>query len=235
MPPIIHKILETSEVWALLIPLVFWPARKSAFKYLRPVKWFILFALFINTLIVLIYYFRKEWTAPYFLESNNYLYNLQSVVRFFCFTLFFILLPQRSLRLVKIGLTLAFVIFLVINFTFFEDFMYSESFSGRVLAIEVSLLLLFCMLYYFEILNDHPAKTEETIHRPPSFWIVTGLSIYVVINFPIFLFYRAMLNQFVNFAVGIWDLHNISFIIFCIFLARAFYVARKTNPKPKIV
>jgi hypothetical protein len=132
------------------------------------------------------------------------------------------LLDQPFLRSLKKAVPVVFGLFVLVNFIFFENFFYYWSFSNRLLSLETGLLLLYCLQYYFFVLNE---DTNED-RRPASFWVVTGLSIYVVINFPIFLFYKAFLKQFENFAVSIWDVTNISFILFCILLAKALYESR---------
>jgi hypothetical protein len=62
----------------------------------------------------------------------------------------------------------------------------------------------------------------------PEFWVTTGLSIYVVINLPIFLFYNALSAQFEKFAIDIWNIHNLSYLILAVFLAKSFYVSSNT-------
>ena len=71
---------------------------------------------------------------------------------------------------------------------------------------------------------------EEAIDykKDPVFLMVTGISIYFVVNFPIFLFYKSLSVDFKIFAVDIWGIHNIAYILLCIFIARFFYaVSRK--------
>ena len=223
---LIHKILSWSEIWALLIPLTIMIICRPGAKYLRPVMIYVLIALVINTAIVVIYYANKPY-FPDFKYSNNFLYNTQSLARFVFFSWFFVLLRQQMLESLKKTLIVLFLLFVAVNFIFFENYFDFYSFSGRLLSLEAAVLLLFCLMYYFVVLReDHHAD-----RRPPSFWVVTGLSIYVVINFPIFLFYKAMIRSFQEFAIDIWDVHNISFVIFCIFLAKAFYEDGRNSRK----
>jgi hypothetical protein len=111
------------------------------------------------------------------------------------------------------------VLFLLFNFIFAENFFNYDSFSGNLLATEAYLLLVFCMMYYLVELKDN----EENLFNSPHFWVVTGLGIYVVVNFFVFLFYLPMIYVDVKLAVNIWHVHNIAFIIFCLFLTKAFY------------
>ena len=93
-----------------------------------------------------------------------------------------------------------------------------DSFSGNLLTVEAYLLLVYCMLYYFAELKD-----DENLFNGPDFWVVTGLAIYLVTNFFVFLFYTPMLSVDAKLAVNIWNVHNIAFIIFCLFITKAFY------------
>jgi hypothetical protein len=213
----IHNILEYSEIWGLLISLSFIIIYGVKLRYLKPIAGYVILALLVNIAIVGIYFINQPF-YPEYKYSNNFLYNVHSLVRFYGFTIFFILLNQPFLKKLKWVTVVIFSMLFLVNFLFFEDFFNFRSFSGRLLSAEAGLLLLFCLQYYFYILRDE----TDTGTRPPSFWVVTGLSIYVVVNFPIFLFYQSMLKQFEDFAIGIWDVHNISYVIFCIFLARAF-------------
>ncbi len=108
---------------------------------------------------------------------------------------------------------------ITINFKYFENFNNPAHLSGNLLAAEAYLLLIYCMQYYLLQLRDE----VDVISSGPAFWIVTGLSIYVVINFFVFLFYVPMIKQNPDLAEKMWNVHNIAYIIFCIFITKAFY------------
>ena len=155
---------------------------------------------------------------PGYSPSNNPFYNVQSVVRFSCFSFYFISIQKSSFKTLKRLLALSGVIFLLVNFIFFENFFNPDSFSGNLLTIEAYLLLLYCMLYYLAELKD-----DENPFNGPHFWVVTGLAVYLVTNFFVFLFYTPMLSVNVKLATNIWNVHNIAFIIFCLFITKALY------------
>ena len=228
MNHILQQILDCSEIWALFIPLYFMAGSKENTAYLKPVRIYVWIALILSILIVIVAK-RNQWFGlpididPEWLGSNNFLYNLNSLSRFLLFSWFFILLRQRMFSAVKKIIPILFILCFIVNFIFFEDFFNLMSFSGRLLSIEATILLFYCLLYYMHMLSDD----ESSFRKSPSFWVVTGLSIYVVVNVPIFLFYMALYKQFEDFTISIWDIHNISYIIFCIFLGKAFYESRK--------
>lgn len=208
--------LDWSEVWALMIPLSVLLFRRQQPSSLRPVIIYLWLGFLINIVIDIIMAINVYLDRAAL--SNNPLYNIHSVVRFGCFSIYFIHLQKNSFARLKRFLALLAIAFLVINFTLFENFFNLGSFSGNLLSVEAYLLLVYCMLYYLAEL-----KNDENPFDGPHFWVVTGLSIYLVINFFVFLFYIPMLDVNLYLAVNIWNIHNIAFIIFCFFIAKAFY------------
>ena len=198
----------------MTIPLLFCKRQSVVYK---PVVFYLCIGLLINLCIDVVWKYRT--LIPQDLNSNNFLYNLHSIVRFFSFSLFFIRLNQPFLVLLKKIILIAFTIFLVLNFIFFEDFFNYFQFSSRLLSIEAFCLLFYCLQYYLlKIREDIDLKIFTA-----DFWIVTGLGIYVAINFFIFLLYNELTIRLQSFAIDLWNVHNISFIIFCCFLAKGLY------------
>lgn len=214
---IFQEILDWSEVWAPLIPLVVLSFKGKQPRYFTPVIIYLWFALVVDAIIDVGWKFND--CAPGWMHPNNYLYNIHSIGRFICFSAFFFLLgqPFRS-RVDKLVPVLA-LLFIAINFSFFENFYERELISSRLFAVESGLLLFYCLRYYL-----FKSQAEEgTERRGRDYWVVTGLSIYVVFNFFYFLFYTTLMNQYVDFVVAMWNFHNLTFIVLCIFIARAFY------------
>jgi hypothetical protein len=209
--------LDWSEVWALMIPLSVLVFRRRQPASLKPVILYLWLGLMINIIIDVI--MAINIYSPGETLSNNPFYNIHSVARFACFSFYFLQLQQNSFARLKKWLALATLGFLVLNFIFFENFFDPDSLSGNMLVAEAYLLLVYCMLYYLSELNND----DDTLFNSPHFWVVTGLGIYVVVNFFVFLFYKPMLNVNIALAVNIWNVHNIAFIIFCLFITRAFY------------
>jgi len=218
------KALDWSEVWALLIPIAVLLWRRQQPPALRPVIIYLWLALIINLAIDVIMVMNGKVQGVEF--SNNPLYNSHSVIRFVCFSIFFMKLPGASFNKIKLGIAIISGAALVINFIFIENFFNFDAFSGNLLAAEAYLLLVFCMFYYLNELKDD----EKNLFAGPEFWVVTGLAIYVVVNFFVFLFYLPMIYVDVDLAINIWNVHNIAFIIFCLFLSRAFYGTIRYQP-----
>ena len=220
MSKIAELIFNWSEVWALLIPLFFLMFRNKQPALITPVVVYLCLAFLLNLFGDIIADFKRPYHFPVWLQSNNPIYNLHSVVRFACFSYFFITLPQPQFKTLKKIIAGVFILYFIIDFTFFENFFYPNHLSGNILSAEAYLLLIYGMLYYLSVLND---EDDDTAFKGPVFWIVTGLSIYVVINFFVFLFYVPMITQNLVLALDIWNVHNAAYIILCLFIARALY------------
>ncbi len=210
-------LLDWSEVWAPLIPLVFLLFKKNQPRFLKPVILYLVAAFLLNVISDIIGDFKAF--LPPWMQSNNPLYNVHSVVRFICFSYFFIKLKQSSFTRLKYILPNVSLVIIIINFIYVEDFGNPDHLSGNLLSAEAYVLLIYCMLYYLAKLRDE----VDDITSGADFWIVTGLSIYVVVNFFVFLFYVPMINQDGKLADNMWNVHNIAYIILCLFITKAIY------------
>ena len=212
----LRKILDWSEVWALMIPLAVLLFRRQQPATLKPIIVYLWIAFILNVAIDIIVVINLDPKSDL---SNNPLYNMHSIARFICFSIYFINLPQSSFTKFKKVLAAFSAIFMIINFSLFENFFSYYTFSGNLLSAEAYILLVYCMLYYLtELKND-----RDDLFNTSHFWIVTGLSIYVVINFFVFLFYIPLFDVDANLAESIWNVHNIAFIIFCLFITKGLY------------
>lgn len=214
----LQEIFDWSEVWGLSIPLIALLLKPRQPKYLRPVIWYLWTALLVNVLIDVISDFPNK---TFLGGSNNPLYNIHSVLRFICFSLFFYYSDKVYSRKLVITVALLFAFFVIINFAYLENFFKYGSFSSTLFIVESFCLLIFCLLYYLHELNADSEKITST----KEFWFVTGLSTYVVINFFVFLFYEPLLLQHSQMAIKMWNIHNVAYILFCIFIAKAFYAS----------
>jgi hypothetical protein len=220
MIKIFQTIIDWSEVWSLMIPATILLMKKQP-ALLRPVVFYIWIALFINLAVDMTWKFRDLLPADN--NSNNYLYNLHSIIRFFLFSIFFINLKQPFLVRIKKLIPFCFTLFIVINFWIFENFFDYWKLSSRLLSVEAILLLFYCLQYYLFKIND---AVEINILKA-DFWIVTGLGIYVTFNFFIFLLYNELTARLEHFAISLWSFHNISYIILNMFIAKGFYESDK--------
>ena len=218
MSNLIQPILNWSEVWALLIPLFVLLLRPKQPFYLKPVILYLWAALFLNLTGDIIGEYNKN--HPGWHLSNNPLYNIHSLLRFACFSYFFILLKQRFFTPIKKILPVIFILFVMIEFSFFEKIFFKAHLSGNLLATEAFLLLIYCMLYYLSQLREE----IEVLTGSKDFWVVTGLGIYVVFNFFVFLFYIPMITENSHLANNMWNVHNVAYILLCTFISKAFYV-----------
>lgn len=219
MRTILQLILDWSEVWALLIPLFVILINTKQPPFFKPVVWYVVAAFIINLCGNIIADYKNELHLPEWLQRNIFLYNLHSILRYTCFTWFFLLIKVPFVVRYSRYISILLLLFVIINFSIFEEFNSHEHISGRLLTIEAFVLLIYCIAYYLNIMGEDQQNEKYS----GEFWIVTGLSIYVVINFFVFLFYESMIKSSMKLADRMWDIHNIAYIVFCLLLAKGFY------------
>lgn len=212
------SIFNLSEIWALIIPLAVLSGKRTQPLYLKPVIVYLWAALFLNTVVDLMSLYNRAHHG--IMISNNPVYNIHSLVRFICFSYFFILLRQQYFSRVRHFLPFIYILFVLVRFSKFENFFLPDHISGNLFTVEAFLLLIYCLSFYLAKLNDD----VQSFRISKDFWVVTGLSIYVVINFFVFLFYVPMIKENPELANNMWDVHNVAYILLCIFIAKAFYV-----------
>ncbi|PWK79907.1 hypothetical protein LX99_00368 [Mucilaginibacter oryzae] len=217
MLEIIKSIADWSEVWALLIPLAILILKRKQPFFSKPVVIYIWTALIINITIDVVWKLKLSLPRPY--NTNNYLYNIHSVIRLLLFSSFFNRLNQPFLSRTKKIAPFAFLAFVLVNFSFYQNFFDYGHLSSRLLSFEAVIMMFYCMQYYiFKITED-----EEPGKKQPDFWIVTGIGIYYTVNFFIFLLYNQLTIRLHNFAISLWNIHNFTYTILCIFIAKGLY------------
>jgi len=160
-------------------------------------------------------FYYKVPVVQSILGYNNFFYNLHSVIRMFFLMWFFAKLRITTKYRSRLLLYLLAACF-IITFIFLEPI---DTFSSQTFTLEGIVLIILCILYFLKRLRSDEVITSFDA----SLYIVTGLAIYEAVCFPIFLFYDMLMEKTEDYAVSIWDVHNIAYIVFCLFIARALY------------
>lgn len=211
-------VLDWSEMWALLIPLITYIFHRHQPSYFRVILVYLWLALALNSVGDLIGDFKRY--LPDWMQSNLILYTIHSISRFICFTYFFFSIKQSYFLRLRQILPLLYLFLIIANYIFLENYLDQNHLSGNLFTIEAYFLLIYCLLYYLSKLQDE----VESFWNDQTFWIVTGLSIYVVINFFIFLFYVPLISENASLAEKMWSVHNVAYIILCLSITKAMYV-----------
>jgi hypothetical protein len=214
-------VFAWSEVWLPLIPLgmlIFQPKQPD---YIKPVVAYLCIAVVLN-LIANIIWLQQTLGLSLPTDNNNPIYNVNSILRLLTFSLFFLQLRQPYTSPLKKILPFAFVVFVIFDLLFFEDFL-ARIIANNIHAAEAGILIIYSLLFYLFLINNE----NVTIKNLPSFWIVTGLFIFVLVSFPIYIFYKELIKEDNEFAIDVWEVQKAAFMIFCIFTAIGFYNSGK--------
>lgn len=221
------EILDWSEVWATLVPLILYLWVKPRAAWIRPILFYLLIALLLSLVVDITWKCKdlgiQEWVEKTFwwLYRGKYLYtlifyNINSFLRLLLLTWFFYLVNPLYKKTYTI-ITSLFLVSVIINFVFFESIVLS--FSSRLFTIEAAIILFYCLLYYYNVNMNDEIKSPLAL---PSFWVVMGLTLYTSVNFLIFLFYNYLINAEKNYAISIWNVHNLIYIVLMLSIAVAF-------------
>jgi hypothetical protein len=218
---VLSKVIDWSEVWALLIPLaiiLFYRPKEPA---MHPVIWYICIALVLNSISTTLYVFHRQ--MPPFLKNNNILYNLHSIARVIFFSWYISKITSSKFSFIYKSIISVYIIFIIVNFLFFESLLF---FSSRLFAAESIVLLFLCISFFLRSLQDE-SGTNWT--KYPSFIVCTAVALYEAITFFIFLFLLPMADKDPDFGLLSLEIYKITFVVFCILLARAIFRSKKQH------
>lgn len=237
----IQQILNWSEVWSPLIPLAFYIFLRPKAKWIKPILTFLIITLVFGIAIDVIWKRKtlglNEWFETNLwwwwefdpvigknVFKNSIFYNLNSLARLIFFLAFFSYFYSFFQKLNRF-VPWIFLLLMAVNFIWFENI---KDFSSRIHATEAAILLFCSLLYFYKTTMDDNIASPASL---PEFRVVTGLTLYTAINFFIFLFYKYLMAslEFKKYAMEIWNVHNISFIVLNLFIAAAFFKAKKNE------
>lgn len=231
MVKFLTEMIDWSEVWASLIPLIIYLWVRPTAAWVKPLLAYLVIAFLLSVVIDITWKSVElgieDWCKKTFwwLYRGEYLYtlvfyNANSFLRLLLFTWFFYLVNPKYQKTYVIITTL-FIAGGVANFAFSENIILT--FSSRLFTIEAAIILFYCLLYYYAaIMNDE----IKSLFSLPPFWIVMGLTLYASVNFLIFLFYKYLIVAERNYAIDVWNVHNGIYIVLMIFIGVALKKAR---------
>lgn len=93
--------------------------------------------------------------------------------------------------------------------------------STLAICLEFILLLLFCLLFLYQLLTKEKSTLVPLI-QSPSFWIICGLFFYCIVSIPYLVIGSAFVLSNINFYTLMGSVHYISIGILFICIAKAF-------------
>lgn len=220
--------MDWSESWSILIPLLVYWFHKAQPRYMRPVMFYLIAALILNLAADTIAYFalalHPDPSAWWY--SNTRIYNLHNLIRFAFFSAFFYRLGVAFQKWVSWSAVIFVAGAIGIEIFVGESVFSRTSINSMLHTLEALLLLVLCLFYYLSSVSADDVRP----FRRKSFWQVTAIAVYCVANFFVFLFYSPLLKANPTDTYRLWTLHNVAFVLSCIFTAIALYVpARDTD------
>jgi len=219
MIEVLNTIWKWSEVWALLIPLIILLIFKPKGKSIRPLIIYVYVGFGLNLISTILYVYHYQ--MPVFLQNNNIYYNLHSIARVIFFSWFILSIrSQKSLFFYRI-LILAYGIFIVANFAFFENILFL---SSHIHTIESITLIVLCSIFFLNTIWDN---SDINWLSRSSFFVCAAIGLYEVIGLFIFLFFYELAGKDKEFGQITMLIRKISLIILCLLLCLSFIQAAR--------
>ncbi|MBK7560212.1 MAG: hypothetical protein IPI68_01515 [Chitinophagaceae bacterium] len=223
----LQTLLDWSEVWALLIPLIIIAICNPKEKHIRILRGYVLIGFILNfsaTFMLEYYDLVPTWMYVNNMVNNNLPYNIHSIIRvlFFSWYIIIIIGQFRFSGILKLILA-AYMVLVLINFIFIESPFFL---STHLFAAESIVLLIMCLSYFFRSIQD---ESHTNWLKHPSFLVCAGICLYEVITFFIFLFFYPLSQKDPEFFVVTMRIYNITFVLLCILLALAFYKSKNLS------
>ena len=221
MPGWLDDIISSSEVLALLIPLIVLLVHRPAGPGIGYIKLYVVIAFVVNLAATILWLFHNQ--MPSWLRNNNILYNIHSVLRVVFFGLYIIHARSYKVGWLNKAALAAYCFFCVLNFSLWESpfFLSSNIFSAESVA-----LLIMCLSYFLSSIQDD-SQTNWLKH--PSFLICTGVIFYEAITFFIFLFFYPLYKKDIAFSLATMRIYALTFVVLCILLGVALYRSKKPS------
>ena len=240
---IIHDPFDWVEVWATLFPILTWFWIKKNKHEVHPTIWYFIIAFFLNICIDVIW--KLYYFLPENLRDNNVFYNVQSIIRVIIFLLYFNRILLGQFKKILVFAAVLYPIVIIGSLIVFYKSISFFNYNTITTTTESILLMLASILYLFQLLQ---LDVIVRFRRQPAFWISLGLIFFEATIFTINLTYSLLVNQnyshelsihwnrgdylnFYNsyqqslndFAIKIWLIPNLAYLMFCLFITKAYY------------
>ncbi len=211
MNNVLADILDWSEVWATVIPLLVYIIYQPKFRGIKPIFIYLIIALIIYVIIDIIMTLNMQGEV---LADNNVFYNIISAVRLLLFTWFFKQISNDK-TLVRYFVLLIYTVATAVIFMFFDPIL---QFSSKLVTAEC-IIILFCCIRYFNSLPSLKKDANELSR--PVIMISSAILFYYAVILIIDPVYQYLIDNDTETAVGIWDIKNIVYIITMVTFALA--------------
>lgn len=200
----INIILNSLDVVAPLLALLFFMRRPKISKELLPI--------FIFCVIQLIFNFLASVLGQH--EIRNYwVYKINTILSFYIILYFFL---KYLISVKKYVVTIIALVFLMIFGILFLKGDGITNYDSNSAALASLIIVGLCMYFFYSKLITKPT-TEVSVPDTSIFWCIIGIFTYYAGAFFIFISYRYLID---TSTVGtLWRFHNLLLLICCLYIS----------------
>lgn len=130
-----------------------------------------------------------------------------------------IFILNEKMKIVLRYLPIIFFTFLIATFIIKANFNFSQPFIQQVFTIQAFFLIIPCIFYYIDLFNREPSL--ELLNEP-SFWIVTGLSFFMVCTLPFSIFGEYIMRSNYKLYLELFSIFNIFYCLLFVMIIRSY-------------
>lgn len=201
-------VLAYADTWAPLIPIYFIVTGFRVIKYPLEIIW-----LLVYLVVCVLLFGYSNYLADRSI-NNLYVYHLFTIAELILLLKYFeAILVSKKKQLINYLICLLTGVF-ILNSFYFED---TRSFNGNSSTLEFFFIIVFCLIYYFELTN-----TANILYFQinPVFWIVSGLFLYCSCCIVVFALYKYATINYTPFVLNFWIFQVIMYIIKNLLIAK---------------
>lgn len=221
---------------AMLVILLFaalWISLKNRKRHAE-MKFFPFYIAFLLIVFISLYaniYSEKIWNYSITtFNFHHYIDYISTLFELFVFIHFFVhVISNRWFKKFIIFIAILFTIYYLAELVYDDRFTrsISKTTQSRVYTIQSLVLLIPCIRYFYELFKHPPILN---LKQEPSFWIVTGLSFFIISTLPYSLIENYLRKNHLYLMTALYSVFYIFYIILISMIIRAY----TCNPKKSI-
>lgn len=212
-----EKILITLDaISPFLLLLLLYQKRFRIIERGNPVFYFIIVQFIANMIC--------NWMDLKLGKNNILIYFINCVLSFLILSIYFFQKFSFSHKwIIMSTIFLSFMLFSILDLIYWEKLI---TFNSNVFTVASFVITIYGLLYYYDQLIQ---PVPVSLKKSRDFWFVTGLFTYYASSFFIFATYKILTRNFTKNMGILWQIHNIIFLIMCVYL----FIGFLCNPSQK--
>jgi hypothetical protein len=212
-------------IFVLIVSIFISLTRRKKFKILKyfPIYLFWLLAVLILNSVCLYPNSLCFYLLP-FVQYTDYFFTLVELIVFSNF--FYRLIKNYSLKKGIVVINIIFAIYFIYKGVFDVNFYLgiSEATQAKVYTIEAVVLLIICLIYFFQLFRDLPFSN---LRDEPVFWVSAGVLFFTAGTLPYSLLENYIVTNYFSFSFSLYSIFYVFYVLLFSMIIKAYLCKTK--------